>query len=187
MVQFDLKKLFHIPTAAERLKGLHLRPDLTAAAAKMIIDERSDGELKKLDSCLRPSETVIAVVEGRLARQMGLLTLTTERVCFRQHGSAPSALTNIPLADISTVDDEVKTMTGRLILRSTDSIAEIDKILGAQAASFAEAVRHQLINPGALPEHDPIQELLNLRDRKAAGTISEADYNAVRSRLLDEL
>ena len=187
MVQFDLKKLFHIPTAAQRLAGLHLRPDLTAAAAKMISDERSDGELKKLDACLRPTETVIALVEGRFARQMGLLALTTERVCFRPHGSALSALTSIPLADISTVDDEVKTMTGRLILRSTDSIAEIDKILGAQAASFAEAVRHQLINPGALPEHDPIQELLDLRERKAAGTISDADYTAARSRLLDEL
>jgi hypothetical protein len=187
MVQFDLKKLFRIPTTAQRLASLHLRPDLTAAAAKMISDERADDELKKLDGCLQPSETVIAVVEGRFARQMGLLALTTERVTFRPHGSAPNALTTILLADISTVDDEVKTMTGRVVLRSTDSIAEIDKILGTQAVSFAEAVRHQLINPGALPEHDPIQELLNLRDRKAAGTISDADYNAIRSRLLDEL
>ena len=187
MVQFDLKKLFRIPTAAQRLTSLHLRADLTAAATKMISDERVDGELTKLDRCLRPSETVIAVVEGRFARQMGLLTLTTERICFRPHGSAPSALTSIPLADISTVHDEVMTLTSRLILRSTDSIAEIDKILGTQAAAFAEAVRHQLVNPGGLPEHDPIQELLNIRDRRAAGTISEADYNAARSRLLDEL
>ena len=91
------------------------------------------------------------------------------------------------LANISTVDAELKTMTGRVILRATDSIAEIDKILGSQAMSFADAVRQQLVHPGPLPEHDPIRELLDLRDRRAAGAISEADYNAARSRLLDEL
>jgi hypothetical protein len=91
------------------------------------------------------------------------------------------------LGDITTVDDEVKSMTGRVIFRSDDSIVEVDKILGAGAAQFADATRHQLVDPGPLAARDPIQDLLDLRARRAAGTVSEADYQAARSRLLDEL
>ncbi len=187
MVQFDLRKLFRIPTPAQRLGALKLRPDLAAAAVKMLTDERTDSELRQLDGCLLDSESVIAVVEGRSARQLGLLALTTRRIVFRPHGSAPGAATTLGLDHISTVDHEVKSMTGRVVLRSSNTVLEIDKILGSGAADFADAARHQLIEPGRPPEHDPIQELLELRARRAALTISESDYDIARSRLLDEL
>jgi hypothetical protein len=187
MVQFDLRKLFHIPTSAQRLAGLHLRPDLTKAAARMITDERSDGELRALDDCLQASESVVAVVEGRFSRRLGMLVLTTERVFFRPHGSRPSAVTSIRLADISTVEHALHSMTGQLLVRATDSIAEVDKILGTQAAFFADALRRQLIQPGAVEDQDPIAELLALRARRAAGAITDAEYEAAKRRLLDEL
>ncbi len=187
MVQFDLRKLFRVPTSAQRLAALQLRPDLADAASRMPTDERTDPELQQLGGCLRDSESVIAVVEGRSARQLGLLALTTERVVFRPHGSMSGTPVTILLSDISTVDDEAGSMTGRVLLRSTDSIVEIDKILGAGAAQFADATRRQLVDPVAPAVHDPIQELLDLRARRAAGTITESDYQDARSRLLDEL
>lgn len=187
MVQFDLRKLFRIPTPAQRLAALNLRPDLAAAAVKMLSNEQTDPELQQLDGCLSESESVISVVEGRSSRQLGLLALTTDRIIFRPHGSMPGSVTTIALSGISTVDHEVRSMTGRVILRSSDSITEIDKILGAGAVQFAEATRHQLVDPGPVAERDPIQELLDLRARRAAGTISDADYDVARSRLLDEL
>jgi hypothetical protein len=187
MVQFDLRKLFRVPTSAQRLAALNLRPDLAEVASRMPTDERTDPDLQQLSSCLRESESVIAVVEGRATRQLGLLALTTERVIFRAHGARSGVPASILLGDITTVDDEVKSMTGRVIFRSDDSIVEVDKILGAGAAQFADATRHQLVDPGPLAARDPIQDLLDLRARRAAGTISESDYQAARSRLLDEL
>jgi len=187
MVEFDLRKLFRIPTAAERLAGLQLRPDLTKAAARMVTDERSDGELRAVNDCLRSVESVVALVEGRFSRHLGMLVLTTERVFFRPHGSRPSAVTSIPLADISTVEHELHSMTGRLLIRATDSIVEVDKILGAQAALFAGALRRQLIQPGAVDDQDPIAALLALRARRAAGAITDSEYEVAKRRLLEEL
>ncbi len=138
-------------------------------------------------SCLQDSESVIAVVEGRAevaTRQPCIDDRTRHLPCTRATSAAPAS---ILLGDITTVDDEVKSMTGRVIFRSDDSIVEVDKILGAGAAQFADATRHQLVDPGPLAARDPIQDLLDLRARRAAGTISESDYQAARSRLLDEL
>lgn len=187
MVSFDLKKLFKIPTAEQRLAGLNLRPDLARAVLRMVSDERSDREIVALAALLTDTESVITVIEGDRARRLGFLALTTERVLHRWHGAGPGAADEIPLTDISDISDRARGMTGRVVVACPQGRIEVTKILGVQAAQFAQDLRAQLADPGARTVHDPVQELLELRERRAAGAISEGDFQAAKVRLLDEL
>jgi hypothetical protein len=186
MVSFDLKKLFRVPNPEQRLAGLGLRPDLLRAACAMASDERSDIEMKPIEHLLNDSETVVRIVEGIRTKQMGFLVLTTENIVFRWHGAAAGVGDRIPLSAVSDVQDRAKGMTGRVRVNWTGPLLEVDKILGIQAAQFAQDLRGQLLSPGIAPA-DPVQELLELRERRAAGKIDEADYRAAKARLLDEL
>ena len=71
------------PSVHERLARYNLRPDVLAAAAAMASDQRSDVHVARLESSLTDSETVLRMMDGRYAGDMGLLVLTTERVLFR--------------------------------------------------------------------------------------------------------
>jgi hypothetical protein len=187
MVSFDLKKLFGVPTAAERLARLNLRPDLTRAVLRMVSDERSDREIVPLETVLDDTESVITVIEGDRARRLGFLVLTTERVVHRWHGAAPGAADEIPLPDVSDVSDRVKGMTSRIVVSCLRGEIELTKVLGMQATQFAQDLRAQLADPRATTMRDPVQELIELRERRAAGTISEIDFQGAKLRLLDEL
>lgn len=187
MVSLDLKKLFRLPTPAQRLAALNLRPDLYRAVLAMVSDGRSDPEIARLGSHFGDAETVIAVVEGEHRRQLGFLALTSARVVFRRHGARAGGATCLALTDISEVEDRVGGMTGRVSIRAADSVLEVDKILGRQATQFAQALRRRLADPRADPQPDPVQQLLDLRARHDEGTISRADFDAARARLLDEL
>ena len=186
MVSFDLKKLFRVPDAQERLGYLQLRKDLFRAAGKMASDERSDMHLPPVEALLTETETVIRIVEGVKARQMGFLVLTTEHVIFRRHGTAPGAGEVVALADVSGVTDRAKGMTGRVQIDTAAGLLEVDKILGIQAAQYAQDLRGQLESPGISPR-DPVQELLELRERRATGAIDEAEFKQAKARLLDEV
>ena len=186
MVSFDLKKLFRVPDAEQRLGALNLRKDVFRAAGHMASDERSDVYIKPVEGLFTESETVVRIVEGIRAKQLGFLVLTTEHVIFRVHAAAPGIGEIIPLAAVGEVKDRAKGMTGRLRIDTTTGLLEVDKILGIQAAQFAQDLRAQIRSPGLTPR-DPVAELLELREQRAAGLVSEADYNKAKARLLDEL
>ena len=193
MWRFDLRKLFQAQTPQERVAGLALRPDLARAAVRLVADERCDAEVKRLEPLLLRSESVLMLIEGRSGREMGLLLLSTERVLFRPHGGGADSLWTIPLAHISTTESQVRSMTGRMSFQSADSLLEVDKILGSLADQFAESVRGQqqaasrAATATATATQDPLEELLELRSRRAAGTISVADYEAAKMRLLKDI
>ena len=187
VVSFDLKKMFRVPTPAERIAGLALRPDLARAAVRMVADERSDAEVKELNAALLGSESVIALVEGRCERHLGLLALTTQRLLFRAHGSARGDLLHYPLTEVVSVQDRLGSVTSRLELQISRLTLVVDKILGAQAREFAVAIRSQLVAPGPLTAPDPVAEMIELRARRDAGTIGTQEFDAAKARLLDEL
>ena len=173
------------------MAALGLRPDLARAAVRLVSDVRSDAEVKRLEPVLSQAEKVLTLVEGRSGHRMGLLALTTERVLFRPHGAASEHLVVVPLTEVQTAESTVGRLTGMLTVRSTDSILAVDKILGRLAVHFTEAVltqQRQRLQCGAEPVWlDPIQELVELRARRAAGTISASDFQAAKQRLMDEL
>lgn len=193
MGRFDIRDLFKGRTPQERIDALHLRPDLAGAAVLLVADERIDAQVARVEPWLTPQETVLLLVEGRYQRQFGLLVLTDDRVLFRPHGAGPTALTVLPLTDVSDVDSETGSMTGRVLLRSTGAVLEVDKLLGTLADQFATAVRQQQASSLARqvapdgPSRDPLQELVELRDRYASGEVSSAEYEAGKARLVREI
>ena len=195
MSRFDLRDLFRARTPAERVDGLHLRPDLARAALVLVADERVDAQLGRLEQLLDPDESVVMLVEGRHRRQLGLLMLSTRRVLFRSHGDHTPVVTEVPLAELSEAESATGSMTGRLVLRTVDRAIEVDKLLGTLADQFVAAVRAQQESvrreaAGAFtstPPRDPWQELVELRSQYAAGALSAADYEAAKARLVPEL
>ena len=187
MIEFDLRKLFGRPNPVQRLAGLNLRPDVAAAAVKMVSDERSDQQIVRLESELDDVESVVIVVEGINEERLGFLALTTERVLFRAHDARSGNIVSVSLAAISKVQDRARGMYGRVVLQLPGRDLRVDKIRGIQAAEFAQALRRQLAGPEQVPQRDPVQELLELRELRASGGISDADYQAAKLRLLDEL
>ena len=81
----DLSKVFkwfESPSSTQRLNHLRVRPDLVRAAAEMVGDSRSDGDIKDFERYLTESEAVVAVAQGRYQKVLGLLVLTTDRLIF---------------------------------------------------------------------------------------------------------
>lgn len=192
MVRFDLRDLFRARTPQERVDALRLRPDLARAAVALVADERIDVQVVRMETLLEPDETVVMLVEGRHARQLGLLMLSTRRVLFRPHGEASVAPASLALTGLSDAQSQTGPMTGRVVLRFGDTPVEVDKILGKLADHFVTAVRAQRAaadqpGPGQHGPRDPLQELGELRSRYAAGDIGIAEYEAVKARLIREL
>ena len=190
---FDLRDLFKGRTPQERIDALHLRPDLAAAAVLLVADERIDVQVVGLEPLLTPEETVVLLVEGRHQRQFGLLVLTDQRVLFRTHGTGSTAVIAQPLGAVSDVGVETGSMTGRVLLHFPDLVLEVDKLLGTLAEQFATSVRDRHSRAGeqlTAPDgrsRDPLQELVELRERYTAGNISSAEYEAGKARLVQEL
>lgn len=186
MASFDLKKLFRVPNPEQRLGALHLRSDLLRAAGQMASDSRSDAAIKPVEDLLTASETVVRITEGMRSKRLGFLVLTTESIIFRWHGATPGSGDRVLLRGVTEVKERAGGMTGQIRIATPDGPIEVGKILGNQAAQFAQDLRAQLLSPGVGPR-DPVQELLDLRERRASGTIDEAAFRRAKSRLLDEL
>jgi len=191
MSRFDLRDLFRARTPQERVDALHLRPDLARATVALVADERIDVQVTRLERLLEPDESVLMLVEARHQRQLGLLMLSTRRILFRPHGDHVPVVPVLPLSELSDPESQTGSMTGRLVLRSSDVVLEVDKLLGSLADQFAVAVRAQQFAAqqqaaGALPR-DPLAELVDLRSQYVAGAISTAEYEAAKARLVPEI
>ena len=93
----------------------------------------------------------------------------------------------MPLVDISEVRDRARGRYGQVVLQLRAGMLQVDKVPGIGAAQFAQALRRQLTGPEQVLPRDPVQELLELRELRAVGGISDADYQAAKARLLEEL
>jgi hypothetical protein len=191
MSRFDLRDLFRGRTPQQRVDALHLRPDLARATLALVADERVDEQVLRLERLLEPDESVVMLVEGRHQRQLGLLMLSTRRVLFRPHGEGLPVVPVLPLSELSEPESQTGSMTGRLVLRSSDVVLEVDKMLGNLADQFAAAVciqqRAEQLHAAGVPPRDPLEELVELRSQYAAGVLSTADYEAAKARLVQEI
>ena len=91
------------PRVRERLASYHLRPDVLDAAAAMASDQRSDIYVVRLEAALTDSETVLRMMDGRHARVMGLLVLTSENIHFRsRRRTGPNF--SVPLEEVLAIE-----------------------------------------------------------------------------------
>jgi hypothetical protein len=168
------------PSVGERLARYNLRPDVVAAAAAMASDQRSDVHVVRLESSLTDSETVLRMMDGRYAREMGLLVLTSERILFRsRRGAGPSAF-SVPRGDVLVIEGSTRRVSGTVRVTTYNGTLTVDQILGRQGEMLADDAR-EAIRGETRPKRDPLQVLAELRALRDSGMISAAEFEIRKS------
>ena len=168
------------PTVHERLARYDLRPDVVAAAAVMVSDQRSDIHVARLESSLSGSETVLRMMDGRYAREMGLLVLTSERILFRSRRSTGTTAFSVPLGEVLAIEGSTRRVSGTVRVTTPDDTFVVDQILGNQGEMLADEARGA-IRGEAQPQRDPLQVLAELRALRDSGAISAAEFEIRKS------
>ena len=169
----------------ERLRAAHVREDLVEAADRAAFGRPCDGELAALATLLRDDEVVQQLVEGRRGKVAGLLALTTRRLLFTAESADPRNALIIERADVLGASGEMHRGLGTLTLTTRSEDLVVDQILGTQAETFAEnTMRTPAENPAPV---DPLAELGELRARHQAGDLSDAEFEARKRQLFDQI
>ena len=125
------------PRVRERLASYHLRSDVLDAAAAMASDQRSDICVVRLQSFLTESETVLRMMDGRHARVMGLLVLTSERILFRsRRRTGPNF--SVPLEEVLAIEAYTRWGTGTIHVITPYGSLRVDQILGRQGEMLGD-------------------------------------------------
>jgi Short C-terminal domain len=167
------------PRVRERLAFYHLRSDMLDAAAAMVSDQRSDIYVVRLESSLTDSETVLRMMDGRHARVIGLLVLTSERILFRsRRRTGPNF--SVPLEEILAIEAYTRRGTGTVCVITPYGSLTVDQILGRQGEMLADDARATICGE-PLPEPDPLRLLAKLRALRDSGAINAAEFEVRKS------
>jgi hypothetical protein len=167
------------PRVRERLASYHLRSDVLDAAAAMASDQRSDIHIVRLESSLTDSETVLRMMDGRHARVMGLLVLTSERILFRpRRRTGPNF--SVPLEEVVALQTHTRRGTGTIRVITPYGSLTVDQILGRQGEMLAGDAQ-ATIRGEPLPARDPLRLLAELRALRESGAISAAEFEVRKS------
>jgi hypothetical protein len=174
-----------LPRVRERLASYQLRSDVLDAAAAMASDQRSDVYVVRLESSLTDSETVLRMMDGRHARVMGLLVLTSERILFRsRRRTGPNF--SVPLEDVRAIEAYTRRGTGTVRVITPYGSLAVDQILGRQGEMLAADTQATMWGE-ALPERVPVRLLAELRALRASGAISAAECEIRKSAIRREI
>jgi hypothetical protein len=173
------------PRIRERLASYHLRPDVLDAAAAMASDQRSDIYVVRLEAALTDSETVLRMMDGRHARVMGLLVLTSERILFRSRRRTRPNF-SVPLEEVRAVEAYTRWGTGTVRIITPYGSLTVDQILGRQGEMLA-ADAQATIRGEPLPERDLLRLLAELRALRESGAISAAEFEIRKSAIWREI
>jgi hypothetical protein len=171
---------FRPPSVSERLARYDLRSDVLEAAAAMASDQRSDVHVARLEFSLTDSETVLRMMDGRYAREMGPLVLTNERILFRSRRSTGPTAFSVPLGEVLAIEGSTRRISGTVRVTTSSGTLTVDQILGTQGEMLAEEAR-EAIRGGAQPERDPLHVLAELRALRDGGMISAAEFEIRKS------
>jgi Short C-terminal domain len=174
------------PSVHKRLAPYGLRPDVVEAAAVMASDQRSDVHVARLESSLSDSETVLRMMDGRYAGEMGLLVLTSERILFRSRRSTGPTALSVPLGEVLAIEGSTRRFSGTVRVTTLDGTFAVDQILGTQGEMLADAAR-ETIHGEARPERDPLQVLAELRALRDSGAISAAEFEIRKSAIWHDI
>jgi hypothetical protein len=174
------------PSIRERLAPYSLRADVLAAAAVMASDQRSDVYVARLESTLTDSETVLRMMDGRYAGEMGLLVLTSERILFRSRRSNGPAAFSVPLREIVAIEAYTRRVSGTVRVTTSDGSLTVDQILGTQGEMLADDAQEAIRGEARL-DRDPLEVLAELRALRDSGMISAAEFEIRKSAIWPDI
>lgn len=174
------------PSIRERLAPYSLRADVLEAAAVMASDQRSDVHVARLESSLTDSETVLRIMDGRYAGEMGLLVLTSERILFRSRRSNGPTAFSVLLREIVAIEAYTRRVSGTVRVTTPDGSLTVDQILGTQGEMLADDAQ-EAIRGEARPDRDPLEVLAELRALRDSGMISAAEFEIRKSAIWPDI
>ncbi len=174
-------------TTTERLARFRLREDTLAAAQSMVSDRRSDPQIVALEQSLTADETVLRMADGRHSRQRGLVVLTDHRILFRSKGRPGQVVFSVPITDIASIEGSTRRSTGTIVISAADGQFVVDEILGLQGEWIATRARQVIAGDPGEPTRDPLELLGELRELRAKGAITQAEFETRKSALWGDL
>ena len=180
-----LGRFFRATPPSERLAALNVRSDVATATLSMAASRRADSTAKAIGDLLPESELVVAMMEGRYDKTRGIAVLTTRRVLFVGYERLTGVMSEVGLTDLDP--SGVSARGTRLELRTGDLVLIVDQTLGRSAEMFVASVHTQLSTPPPTPARDPLQALAEIRALHDAGVMSDAEFAAEKTRLMDQI
>lgn len=172
------------PPLADRLRAAGVREDLVEAARLTVFGRQGDDEVASLPALLTADEVVLQLLEGRCRRTTGLLVLTTRRILFTTRARYRQDPLVLDRSDVLSASGHTHGGLSALTMTTASGDVVVDRILGTQAETFATNV---LQTPTERPPTDPLVELAELRVLHRAGAIADAEFQARKRRLVDEI
>jgi len=184
-----LSKWFKVPTLAERLRNSGVRDDVIRAAERTAFGRQADRGLYALGDLLTDSEGVIALVEGRCAKTVGLLVLTSRRLLFVPTDASRSTTIVIDLPDIESNGWHKHRGMGVVEVETGSEKLIVDQILGTQAETLTRSLEQAKQPPpdGPAKHRDPLDQLAELRALHDAGAIGDAEFMARKHELFGQI
>lgn len=178
------------------MASFNVRPDIDAAAEKLGSTLGSKREIQRLPEVLWEGETVEMLATGIYGKGNGLLAMTSMRLIFLKHGIMSQQVEDFPYSKISSVQWSGGMMFGALSVFTSGNKAEIKQIPKADGKALADRLR-SLIADGAAPatvpapaagaQQDVGSRLATLDQLRAAGAITDAEYQDRRTQILNSI
>ncbi|WP_033401542.1 PH domain-containing protein [Actinopolyspora mortivallis] len=174
-----------------------LRDDIAAAKSRMAASFGSGREVKKLESYLWEGERVDMLSSGSYGPGMGLVALTDRRLLFLKDGWTSQTIEDFPLGKISSVQWSAGLMFGSLTVYASGNKAEIKQVEKDNGKMISDAIRQRLsadeststsAAPAASqPSSDPYEQLKKLGELREQGVLSEEEFAAKKSEIMNRL
>ena len=180
-----------------------LRPDIAAAAAKLNSTFGSKREIRKLVDHLWEGEQVEQLTTGQYGPGLGLLARTDRRLLFLKDGWGGGTSEDFPFSKISSVQWSSSVLTGTITIFASGNKAEIKNVQKDSGKSLVDALRAIIADPPAHAAHpatapaaiapagaqggDIIEQIRKLGDLRAAGILTDAEFEAKKADLLSRL
>lgn len=176
----------------------NVRPDIDAAAAQLNSTLGSKREINHLPEVLWEGETVEMLATGVYGKGNGLLAMTNTRLIFLKHGMMTQQVEDFPYGKISSVQWSGGMLMGTLSVFTSGNKAEIKQVPKDQGKALADKLRMHIATgttPGTVPaqavpvaaQQDVGTRLATLDQLRAAGAITDAEYQDRRTKILDSL
>jgi hypothetical protein len=172
----------------ERLRSSGVREDVIRAAERTAFGRQADRGLYALGGLLTDSEGVIALVEGRCAKAVGLFVLTSRRLLFVPTESSRPTIV-MELAEIRSNTWRKHRGMGVVEVETGSGTLVVDQILGTQAETLTRSIDQAKQPPpdGPAKHLDPLDQLAELRALHDAGAIGDAEFMARKQDLFGQI
>ncbi|WP_367572790.1 PH domain-containing protein [Streptomyces globisporus] len=178
------------------MASFNVRPDIDAAAEKLASTLGSKREIQRLPEVLWEGETVEMLATGIYGKGNGLLAMTSMRLIFLKHGVLSQQVEDFPFSKISSVQWSGGMLSGSLSVFTSGNKAEIKSIPKADGKALADKLRSRIATgaapapvpaPAAGAQQDVGSRLATLDQLRAAGAITDTEYQDRRTQILNSI